>query len=230
MVPEIGRMKRVGILGGTFDPVHHGHLITAQWVKDYLGLESVLLIPSCRPPHKPKRIIIASADDRLKMLKLATASSPAFIVSDIELMREGFSYSIDTVRELNGRYKATEFVLIIGSDAFAEITTWKDYQSLLDEVSFAVMARAGFCIEKAASMLPEALRKELTSAPYLATSAAEGESSLPNELPRISVVYVPQIEISGSQIRKNLMAKRSIQYLVPEPVREYIMKGGIYRI
>ena len=224
--PDLHELRNVGILGGTFDPVHHGHLIAAQWVRDCLALEKVLLIPCFRPPHKSNGAI-ASPDERLEMLELATEGDPRFEVCDVETMRGGVSYTIDTLRYLRTQQPETRFFLILGNDAFAEITTWKDYEHLLEEANFAIMLRGGYPQHEVVSKVPPALANGLAEAPYV-DSAANGAEVLARR-PKLVIVRVPQIEISGSMIRENITQQRSVQYLMPEAVLDYIGERGLYQ-
>ncbi len=126
-------MKRIGLFGGTFNPIHLGHLRTAVEVGEKLSLDVVFLIPSALPPHKDSTALI-SAEDRLAMARIAVEGSGLFQVSDVELMRSGPSYTIDTVRYFKSCFGDAALFLIVGADAFLELDTWKDYQTLLDEI------------------------------------------------------------------------------------------------
>lgn len=224
-----GRRENVGIFGGTFDPVHHGHLIAASRVQALLGLSKVFLVPCSSPPHKPCGPA-ASAEARLEMLRLATRGNPTLDVLDVEIARGGISYTIDTLRYLNKQHPELKFTTIIGSDAFAEITTWKEYERLFDEGSFAVMTRCGFSLQRCVSLLPQWLSEEVERAPcFGGESGGRGEVSEGSTTANLLVVEAPQIEISGSLIRRIVRAGESIQYFVPEDVRNYIIRRGLYR-
>ncbi len=164
------------------------------------------------------------------MVRLATRADPGLEVCDVEVSRGGTSYTIDTVRHLKSQYPRTEFVLIVGSDAFAEIVTWREYEQLLDEVAMVVMVRGGgFNLQKAISNLPEGLSSELANAPLIdqvdATSMRHGGGK---RQVRLTVAKVPQIEISSSEVRRKVNQHRSIQYLVPESVLQYVKERGLY--
>lgn len=137
-------MKRIGILGGTFNPIHIGHLAMGQVALERLKLDKVIFVPSCVPPHKTIKNL-ASAQDRLKMVHIATNDNPKFEVSDIEIRRKGRSYSIDTVRYFREHYpKGTKFYFIVGGDSAEELHTWKDIDELARLVTFVALNRPGF--------------------------------------------------------------------------------------
>ena len=134
---------KIGILGGTFNPVHLGHLILAQEVKEKLGLERIIFVPAYRAPHKDMAWLIP-ARHRLNMLKLAVRGNPAFSVSDMELRRQGVSYTIDTIAALKKKYCEDDFFFIAGSDLAPELKTWKHYRGLLEMVRFVIARRPGY--------------------------------------------------------------------------------------
>lgn len=138
---------KIGILGGTFNPVHIGHLILAEEAREKLGLDKVIFIPTALPPHKDN-VNIAPAVDRLKMLKLATKSNKYFAVSDVEIKRKGRSYTIDTLKELKKKYKNDELYFIIGSDLLKYLNEWKDLSQILKMVEFIAATRPGYSLEK----------------------------------------------------------------------------------
>lgn len=135
--------KKIGILGGTFNPIHYGHLILAEQVLGQLNLDRVIFIPTYLPPHKSDKEIIA-ASDRLKMIELAVKGNPHFSVSDIEIRRKGKSYTIDTLRAIKSSYSSAELFFICGSDLVAEIPTWKDSDELIKMARFVLAKRPGF--------------------------------------------------------------------------------------
>jgi len=225
-VAELYQSANVGILGGTFDPVHHGHLIAAEWVRECLSLDKVLLVPCASPPHKSKGAV-ASPAERLEMLRLATRFAPQLEVSDVELSRGGRSYTIATLRHLKSQLPKARLFLILGSDAFSEIETWKDYEQIFLETSFAVMLRSGYALHEVISRVNRRLADGLAHAPHVDSPVA-GEEALKRGS-NIIVVHVPQVELSGSMIRRNVQKGRSIQYMVPEAVLEYIKNKGLYR-
>lgn len=202
---------KVGLFGGTFDPVHIGHLRAAEEVAEALGLERVLFVLSARPPHKGG-FAHAPAEDRFEMLKKALQGNPRFEASDLELRREGLSYSIDTVREV--LRAGLEPTFIIGEDAFRSIRTWRDWRELLDLCPFAVMRRT-----------EEDLEPFLRELGYRRDPG--GAFLSPKGTP-LYLVGVTNLQVSATMIRERVREGRSIRYLVPDPVREYILGKGLY--
>ena len=197
---------KVGIMGGTFDPIHNGHLVTAEAVRDSLSLDEVLFIPSARPPHKIDREI-TSPEHRLAMTILATCFHPQFRVSTIEILRNGPSYAVDTVDELKREYPSdTEFYFILGADAALELSTWHNAQELIEKCYFIAATREGTEID---------------------IKAVESEFNT-NAKGRIQRVETPKIEISSTDIREKIKSNRSIRYLVPDSVEAYIKKERLY--
>ena len=198
---------RVGILGGTFDPIHNGQLMMAEAVRDEYEMKKVLFIPAAQPPHK-RGHKISPAEDRYMMTVLATCMNPAFEVSDIEMRREGPSYSIDTVRAL---LRATggdsEFFFIAGTDVIREIHTWERIEELLAICPFIAASRPG-CrpdVERTRNLLGDLGVRQ------------------------IHLLNTPELEISSTDIRERVAAGRSIKYIVPSEVEHYIYKKGLYR-
>ena len=189
-------MKQIGLFGGTFDPVHAGHLIIAQSVLEELGLDTVLFIPSAHPPHKQSDIMF-SPEERFSMLARAIQGNPRFRVSDIEMNRQGPSYTIDTIREIKSTLSAdTALSFIIGRDNLFEISAWKEPLAIIGECRIIVADRP----VGAADPIPD----------WLADS--------------IVLVRVPLIEISSSDIRARIRTGRSIRYLVPDAVHDMIVR------
>ena len=188
-------MKQIGLFGGTFDPVHAGHLIIAQSVLEELGLDTVLFIPSAHPPHKQSDIMF-SPEERFSMLARALQGNTRFRVSDIEMNRQGPSYTIDTIREIKSTLSAdTAFSFIIGRDNLFEISAWKEPHAIIGECRIIVADRP----VDAADPIPD----------WLVDS--------------IVLVRVPLIEISSSDIRARIRTGRSIRYLVPDAVYDMIV-------
>ncbi|PIQ82181.1 MAG: nicotinate (nicotinamide) nucleotide adenylyltransferase [Candidatus Omnitrophica bacterium CG11_big_fil_rev_8_21_14_0_20_64_10] len=193
-------MKRIGIFGGTFNPVHNGHLQAAQGARVELSLEKLIWVPCKNPPLKGI-VEGAEAEDRYEMVKRAIAGTPAFRVSRIELDRGGPSYSVDTVYQLKSLYDApgTQWYFLLGSDAAEELSVWKRIETLLEQVRFAVIQRPGIPKKK----LP--FSDKLLSVP------------------------VRTEPISASEIRRRVKEGESIEALVPAPVAAYIREKGLYR-
>ena len=189
--------------GGSFNPIHHGHLICARAVAEKGHFEQIILLPSAQPPHKSHDASIAAATDRLEMCRLATAKSPVFAASDIEVSRGGPSYTIDTVRQLAGT-KNNPIHWLLGADMLLYLPKWRQPLDLLRQVRFVIMARPGFKIDW--SQLPPEFR------------------GLEKD-----VVEAPLIDISASDIRRRVKDGLSIDYLTPPAVCDYIRTRGLYR-
>ena len=212
---------KLGILGGTFDPIHLGHLRTAEEVGEKLGLEKVFLIPSASPPHKTNDPV-TPFHHRLNMARMAAQASPLLEALDLEGNRPGLSYSIETLKELRELYSPDpELFFILGTDAFLEIDTWKAYRTLFDHAHFVVIQRAGH-EEQSFDVFLKTLREDITPAgkPGVYTTSAGMI---------IMVMTSTFLEISSTRIRQMVTAGRSIQFLVPEAVRDYILQKGLYK-
>jgi nicotinate-nucleotide adenylyltransferase len=195
--------RRIGVMGGTFDPIHHGHLVAANEVADRYGLDEVVFVPTGQPWQKGS--LVSPAEDRYLMTVIATSSNPRFRVSRVEIDREGPTYTVDTLRTLRERYgKECELFFITGADAILEIFQWKDADEALSLARFIATTRPGH---------------------DLGRFEREGAS----EHPRISVMDIPALAISSTDIRERVAKGRPIRYLVPEGVQTYIEKAGLYR-
>jgi len=205
---SIGPM-RIGVLGGTFDPVHLGHLIIAETVRDELALDKVLFVPAATPPHKQERPIAAAAD-RLEMVRLAIAGNGAFDVSEVEIERGGVSYTIETIEGLRRTVgDEAKLFLIVGADSVPELTTWKDIDHLVRLCTFVVAARPGYKIE-------DLIREEIGLAPETRQ--------------RVLRHYIDavRVDISSTELRARLVEGRSVRYRLPEAVEQYIRTKGLY--
>jgi nicotinate-nucleotide adenylyltransferase len=199
-------IQRLGILGGTFDPVHHAHLVAAQEARHQLELDRVLFVPAGAPPHKPNRPLSA-AHHRLQMLQLAVADQPHFAISRVDLDRPGPCYTVDTLALLRSEWgPAPTFFFIEGADSLADIPTWYQPQRLLDLCELIVVERPGVELD-----LPQL------------------ERQLPGITSRIHWVQMPLLEISSTGLRARVRAGRPISYLVPPAVEAYIREHGLYR-
>ncbi|HXK23497.1 MAG TPA: nicotinate-nucleotide adenylyltransferase [Myxococcota bacterium] len=218
------RGLRLGILGGTFNPIHLGHLRAAEEVREALGLERMILVPAARPPHKDDvpDDPIAPASLRLAWVRASVAENPAFEADGIEVERGGRSYTIDTVRAIGARTAPELPVFAIGQEAFAELGSWREPEALLRSCHFAVMTRPPFSSGALADWLPKCARDEVLLAP-------DGLSARHREAPTwLRRIEVTALDISSSGIRARLRASRSIRYLVPEAVREAVEWSGVY--
>jgi nicotinate-nucleotide adenylyltransferase len=208
----------LGVFGGTFNPVHFAHLRLAEEVREALGLERVLFIPSADPPHKSRQL--ASAAQRLEMVELALASNPAFEALDLELRRPGPSYSVDTLRALSRLYAGQRLWFLLGSDTLAELDSWRDPEQLVGLADFAVVGRPGSGHAQLASLLPERLAEHFRPGP----NGLEHDSGH-----EIRSIPFPALEISASDIRRRIARGASVRYLTPDAVIDYIEKHRLYQ-
>ena len=194
--------KKIGLFGGTFDPVHQGHLIAAESVRESFHLDQVLFIPANRQPFKTNQVI-QPAEHRLEMVRLAVAGNPFFQVSDIEIRGAGISYSIDTLIKLRKSYPEAEYDLffLLGSDNIAHFHTWRKPDKLVQLCTFIAFGRPGSQWEKESSKFAGAFQ----------------------------FYEMPLIDISSTDIRRRLSEGGSIRYLVPDAVAEYISQNNLYR-
>jgi nicotinate-nucleotide adenylyltransferase len=201
---------RIGILGGTFDPVHLGHLIFAEQAREQAALDAVWFVPAARPPHKDQERL-ARFEQRVEMLELALAGNPAFRVDELEKERTGPSFTVDTLAELHRRHRGHEFFLLVGSDTLQELHTWHEPVRLLEQAGLVVMPRPGQPL-----LEPAELRRRL-------------ELPAPQPL-RLVVLDVPQIDIASRDLRRRAAAGRSLRYLLPRAVECYILDKQLYRL
>lgn len=202
---------KIGIMGGTFNPIHHGHLVTAQEALDQFKLDRVIFIPTGDPPHKIEDGL-ASTEARYLMTVIATLYNRDFFVSRIEIDRAGESYTIDTLKGLRKIYgNEAGLYFITGADAILEILTWKKTSEIVTLCKFIAATRPGHDLSQL-----EDLKKQLFSS---------GEEASE----KISIMEIPALAISSTDIRKRLKNMRSIDYLVPEGVSNYILKHGLYK-
>lgn len=193
---------KVGILGGTFDPVHYGHLVLAEQARDGLGLDQVLFIPAGEPWRKSERRI-TPAEHRLAMLRLAVAGNGGFGISDVELRRSGPTYTADTLEALAGERLDDEFSFIIGADALDDLPNWHEPERIVAHAQLAVAPRPG--------------------------AGAGGEPALADAIGRRIVRFaMPRVDVSSSDLRARVAAGRSIRYLTPDVVVQYISAHGLY--
>lgn len=192
-------------MGGTFDPIHYGHLLMAEEARTAFALDRVMFVPNGRPAHK-KVYAVSSPEDRYAMTLLATASNPDFSCSRLELERPGPSYTIDTLRAVRQMYPELEALYFItGADAVLEILTWHEYDKLAQECRFIAVTRPGFVLERLAEIADKAF------------------------LDRVSFLPIPALEISSTDLRRRVRDGRSLKYLTPEPVEAYLRQQGLYR-
>jgi len=220
---------RIGLFGGTFNPIHFGHLRTVLEVRERFGLSRVYLIPSALPPHK-SQIGIASPSDRLEMIRRAVENDPDFVVSDVELMRTGPSYTIDTLSFFASVMPETApHFLIIGLDAFLDLHTWKDFMGILSRTPLIVMGRPGANHRGQFQDMPIAVADYLdVLIPGYQYDRQQSVFVHP-EFQSVYLIGVTSLDISSSAIRSLVRKGRSIRFLVPETVSEFISSKGLYQ-
>ena len=193
--------RRIGVMGGTFDPIHHGHLVAASEVQAWFNLDEVVFVPTGQPWQKEHRQVSA-AEDRYLMTVIATASNPKFWVSRVDIDRGGPTYTIDTLRELHEELSDADLYFITGADALSDIFTWRNADELFDLAHFVGCTRPGFRMDR---------------------SVLEG---IPTD--RVTIVEIPALAISSTDCRERHMRGEPVWYLVPDGVVQYISKYALY--
>jgi nicotinate-nucleotide adenylyltransferase len=191
--------RRVGIMGGTFDPIHHGHLVAASEVAALFALDEVIFVPTGEPWQKSERLV-SPAEHRYLMAVIATASNPRFWVSRVDIDRDGPTYTVDTIRDVAALRPGAHLYFITGADALGQILSWKDSGDVLRMARFVGVTRPGY---------------ELSDA------------HLPSD--SVTLLDVPAMAISSSDVRQRVRAGRPVWYLVPDGVVQYLSKHGLYR-
>jgi nicotinate-nucleotide adenylyltransferase len=218
--------SRIGLLGGTFNPVHNGHLAIARQTREALQLDCVVLIPTGDPPHKPLEHL-APAKNRYEMVRLAIGSDPSLSISDVDVRRSGKSYSIDTVRLLQQQYGAeTALYFLIGLDAFLELPTGRDPETLLTLCSFVVLSRPGLSFQALSALqliprIPQASLVDLDAGRSVRLDVALGQQSL-------ICLRLPPSDVSASDIRAKIAQGVPTANLLPPAVESYILQHHIY--
>ena len=196
--------RRVGVMGGTFDPIHNGHLVAASEVADRFDLDVVVFVPTGQPwQKKGKRV--SPAEDRYLMTVIATAANPSFRVSRVDIDRGGNTYTVDTLTDMRKIYPDAELIFITGADALNKILTWRDWESMFDLANFVGVTRPGYEL----SELDSPLAREVDAG-------------------RLSLVEIPAMAISSTDCRERAMSGRPVWYLVPDGVVQYIAKHRMY--
>ncbi|MBO9555122.1 nicotinate-nucleotide adenylyltransferase [Cellulomonas sp.] len=193
------RRPRVGVMGGTFDPVHHGHLVAASEVAARFELDEVVFVPTGHPTFKQHQDVTV-AEHRYLMTVIATASNPSFTVSRVDVDREGLTFTVDTLRDLKAQRPDAELFFITGADAIEQILTWKDAEELFTMAQFVAVTRPGHALSVA---------------------------GLPGD--RVHVLEIPALAISSTDVRERARAGQPVWYLVPDGVVQYIAKHRLYR-
>lgn len=189
-------------MGGTFDPIHHGHLVAGSEVADRFGLDMVIYVPTGQPWQKADRVV-SPAEDRYLMTVIATASNPRFHVSRVDIDRGGDTYTVDTLKDMRNQYPDADLFFITGADALAQIVTWRDWESMFGLAHFVGVTRPGYELDD--DIIPE-VHKD-----------------------RISLVDIPAMAISSTDCRRRAAEGRPVWYLVPDGVVQYIAKRGMYQ-
>ncbi len=209
-------------MGGTFNPIHNGHLRVAEEVRQTFALQKIYLVPSARPPHKGETGV-ATAEHRLAMVKRARRGNPFFGSSSYECRKGGTSYSVETLEYFKKRFVGAELFFVIGWDAWCEIGTWYDFVKLFYLANFIVISRQGvkpWADDSVEPLFPFALKDEFCYEKKFSYRHISGN--------RLHFMTVTRLDISSSQIRNEIKTGRSLRYLVPDGVANYIHKNGLY--
>ena len=199
-------MKKYGIFGGSFNPIRYGHLMICEYIKEEMGLDKVIFIPTGNPPHKE---IGVSAKDRYEMVRLAISPNPDFEISDIETTRVNLSYTVDTIRELKKIYKEEKLYFLIGLDSLFQLKTWKKIGDLSQEIEFVVALRPGYIDKEEINNEIDFLRENFGT--------------------KINLIKTPLYEISSADLRDRIHEGKSLRYLIPKKVLDYIEESGFYK-
>ncbi|MDU6031102.1 MAG: nicotinate-nucleotide adenylyltransferase [Peptoniphilus harei] len=200
-------MKKYGIFGGSFNPIHYGHLMICEYIKEEMGLDKVIFIPTGNPPHKELEL---SAEDRYEMVRLAISPNPDFEISDIETTRVKKSYTVDTIRELKKIYKEEKLYFLIGLDSLFQLKTWMKIGDLSQEIEFVVALRPGYLDREEVNKEIDFLRENFGT--------------------KINLIKTPLYEISSTDLRDRIRVGKSLRYLIPKKVLDYIEESGFYKV
>jgi nicotinate-nucleotide adenylyltransferase len=212
----------VAVLGGSFNPIHYGHLLLADEVLEVLGLDRVLFVPAAAPPHKPAAQL-APAADRFEMVRLAIAGQPRFAVSDLELRRSGPSYTVDTLQELAAGGDALS--LVIGSETFLDLLTWREPRRVASQARLVVIPRAGSAFDPEGAAAQKVLR-EIGGTPGGFVHAGAGAALPPRG---VVIVHATSLPLSASELRRRVREGRSLAFRMPPAVIDYVRAHGLYR-
>ena len=200
-------MKKYGIFGGSFNPIHYGHLMICEYIKEEMGLDKVIFIPTGNPPHKELEL---SAEDRYEMVRLAISPNPDFEISDIETTRVKKSYTVDTIRELKKIYREEKLYFLIGLDSLFQLKTWMKIGDLSQEIEFVVALRPGYLDKEEVNKEIDFLRENFGT--------------------KINLIKTPLYEISSTDLRDRIREGKSLRYLIPKKVLDYIEESGFYKV
>lgn len=215
--------EKIGLFGGTFNPIHLGHLRAARIVQEAFSLSQVLFIPSYIPPHKVT-LDIASPQNRLKMVELALAGNSRFKPCAIEVEAREKSYSVLTLEKIKKIHPGSSLFFILGVDAFLEIETWKEYERVLSQCSFVVISRPGYDLDRARDVLGRRFHKEM----YAVSSDEPLEERLFLSF-RIFLLKIDALDVSSTEVRRRIKNGDSLEGLIPQEVEAYIREKGLYR-
>ena len=219
----MGAKLQVGLFGGSFNPLHIGHLRAAEEVREILDLDKIIFIPSSIHPIKNEKNIV-DAKYRLRMLELATRDIKDFEVSDVEMKRPGPSYTVDTLKYFKDKFKNYRIFFILGTENLAKIDTWKDYKELFKYADFAVLSRPGFNLENIRDIIPRGLVKQ-----FKLSENKNGKTVYKHSNGNSLVFFkIKGIRISSTTLRKLVENGKSIKYFVPDSVNKYILKNKLY--
>lgn len=219
--------RRLGLFGGTFNPIHNGHLAIARQTRQVLDLDRILFIPTSDPPHKPQKHL-APAKDRFEMVRLAISSEPSFAISDIEIRRPGKSYSIDMVRLLQQEYgREISFSFLIGLDAFLDFPTWREPEALINLCSFVVISRQGVSFQALSGidLLPQISPQSLADLDAGRISILH----VPLGTNNLTCLVLPPSDVSASDIRMRIKQGLHVANLLPPLVESYILHHHLYK-
>jgi nicotinate-nucleotide adenylyltransferase len=202
----VGVTRRTGIFGGTFDPLHDGHLVAANEAAWQLDLDKVLFLPSANPPHKQDERV-TSAEDRVAMVRLAIVGNPRFELCTLEIERGGLSYTVDTLRELRSVLPETELYFIVGMDSLADLPIWYRPDEVLRLARVVAVHRAGWKV----------------------VDVDQLDQRLPGAKERVNILPIPGLDISSTDLRERIAAGRPVRYLIPDPVIAYIEEHQLFR-
>lgn len=199
-------MKKYGIFGGSFNPIHYGHLMICEYIKEEMGLDKVIFIPTGNPPHKDLEV---SAKDRYEMVRLAISPNPDFEILDIETTRVKMSYTVDTIRELKKIYREEKLYFLIGLDSIFQLKTWMKIGDLSKEIEFVVALRPGYINKEEINREIDFLRENFGT--------------------KVNLINTPLYEISSTDLRDRIREGKSLRYLIPKKVLNYIEESGFYK-
>ena len=214
-------MARVAVFGGSFNPVHYGHLLLADDVLERLGLDRVLFLPAAAPPHKPAAQL-APAPDRFEMVRLAIAGHPRFAASDVELRRTGPSYTVDTLQELAAGGDA--LFLVIGSETFLDLLSWREPRRVASLARLVVIPRSGSAFDPESAAAQKVLRTIGVAGGFV---HAEAGPDVPTR--GVVIVHAASLPLSASELRRRVREGRSLAFRMPPAAIEYIRARGLYR-